>query len=46
MFRIDAAHLCWAVENLADGHVVNRIAVPDDDKHWAGIALDRMMKIS
>jgi quinolinate synthase len=34
------------MENLADGHVVNRIVVPDDDKRWAKIALDRMMQIS
>jgi quinolinate synthase len=46
MFRIDAPHLCWAMENLADGHVVNHIVVPDDDKAWAKIALDRMMAIS
>jgi quinolinate synthase len=46
MFRIDAAHLCWAVENLADGVVVNHIRVPDDEKRWAKVALDRMMAIS
>lgn len=46
MFRIDAAHLCWALENLADGQVVNRIVVPEDDKQWAKVALDRMMAIS
>ncbi|TAJ09248.1 MAG: quinolinate synthase NadA [Nitrospirae bacterium] len=46
MFRIDAPHLCWAMENLADGHVVNRIVVPDDEKAWAKIALDRMMAVS
>lgn len=46
MFRIDAAHLCWALENLADGQVVNRIVVPEDDKQWAKAALDRMMVIS
>lgn len=46
MFRIDAAHLCWALENLADGQVVNRIIVPEDDKQWAKAALDRMMAIS
>jgi len=46
MFRIDAPHLCWAMENLADGQVVNRIMVPDDDKRWAKVALDRMMAVS
>jgi len=46
MFCIDAPHLCWAMENLAEGHVVNRIVVPDDDKAWAKIALDRMMAVS
>jgi quinolinate synthase len=46
MFRIDGAHLCWAMENLVDGHVVNHIVVPDDEKYWARIALDRMMAIS
>ncbi len=46
MFRIDAPHLCWAMENLAEGHVVNHIVVPDDEKAWAKLALDRMMAIS
>jgi len=46
MFRIDAPHLCWAMENLAEGHVVNHIVVPDDEKVWAKIALDRMMAVS
>ncbi|MER3424062.1 MAG: quinolinate synthase [Nitrospiraceae bacterium] len=46
MFRIDAPHLCWAMENLAEGHIVNHIVVPPDEKAWAKIALDRMMAIS
>jgi quinolinate synthase len=46
MFRIDAPHLCWAMENLAEGHVVNQIVVPEDEKAWAKIALDRMMAVS
>jgi quinolinate synthase len=46
MFRIDGAHLCWAMENLAAGHVVNHIVVPDDEKYWAKVALDRMMAVS
>ncbi len=46
MFRIDAAHLCWAMENLAQGQVVNQIRVPADEKALAKVALDRMMAIS
>ncbi len=46
MFRIDGPHLCWAMENLADGHVVNHIVVPEDEKVWAKVALDRMMALS
>ena len=46
MFRIDAVHLCWSMENLAQGCVVNQISVPDDDKVPARMALDRMMAVS
>jgi quinolinate synthase len=46
MYRIDGPHLCWAMENLAEGHVVNHITVPPDDKYWAKMALDRMMALS
>jgi len=46
MFRISPQHLAWALENLADGHVVNQIKVKDDVKHWARVALDRMLEIS
>ena len=45
MFRISPQHLCWALENLVDGQVVNRIQVPEDVKHWARVALDRMLEI-
>ena len=45
MFRISPQHLCWALENLADGKVVNQIKVKDDVKHWARVALDRMLEI-
>ncbi len=46
MYRIDGAHLCWSMENLAQGIVVNQITVPDDEKVMARIALDRMMAVS
>jgi len=45
MFRISPQHLCWALESLVDGNVVNRIKVRDDVKHWARVALDRMLEI-
>ena len=46
MFRIDAAHLCWTMENLAQGQVVNHIVVPEDEKVHAKLALERMMALS
>jgi quinolinate synthase len=46
MFRISPQHLCWALENLVDGNVVNRIQVPAEVKHWSRVALDRMLEIS
>jgi quinolinate synthase len=45
MFRISPQHLCWALENLVEGNVVNQIKVRDDVKHWARAALDRMLEI-
>ena len=45
MYRISPQHLAWALENLIDGRVVNRIQVDDEKKHWARVALDRMMEI-
>jgi quinolinate synthase len=45
MFRISPQHLCWALENLVDGNVVNQIKVSPEVKHWARVALDRMLEI-
>ena len=45
MFRISPQHLCWVMENLVEGNVVNQIKVRDDVKHWARVALDRMLEI-
>ncbi len=45
MFRISPQHLCWVLENLVEGRVVNRIAVREDVKHWAKAALDRMLEV-
>ncbi|MBF0142110.1 MAG: quinolinate synthase NadA [Magnetococcales bacterium] len=46
MFRIDLAHLCWILENLVAGRVINRIVVPPIEKEQARLALDRMLSIT
>jgi len=45
MFRIDAPHLCWVLENLVDGNVVNQITVDPATTEWAKVALTRMLEI-
>jgi quinolinate synthase len=45
MYRISPQHLAWTLENLIDGRVVNRIQVEDKVKHWARVALERMLEI-
>ncbi len=45
MFRISPQHLCWALENLVENAIVNQIRVDDEVKHWARVALDRMLEI-
>jgi len=44
MYRISPQHLAWALENLVEGRVVNRIQVRPSVKHWARVALDRMLE--
>jgi len=46
MYRIHPAYLCWALENLAQGKVVNPIKVPPEIAHGARIALERMLKVT
>jgi len=45
MYRISPNHLAWALENLVEGRVVNRIQVRPNVKHWAKVALDRMLEV-
>jgi quinolinate synthase len=45
MYRISPQHLCWALENLVEGRVVNRIQVKPRVKQWARVALDRMLEV-
>ncbi|MGH9530665.1 MAG: quinolinate synthase NadA, partial [Terriglobales bacterium] len=40
MYRISPQHLCWVLENLTEGNIVNQIKVKEDVKHWAKVALD------
>ena len=46
MFRIDAAHLAWVLENLVEGTVVNQIKVDGETAEWARVALERMLEIT
>ena len=45
MFRVSPNHLVWALEGLVNGEVHNRIVVPDAQKDWTKVALDRMLSI-
>ena len=45
MYRIHPAYLCWTVEQLAAGRVVNRVQVDDETAKYAKIALDRMLAV-
>jgi len=45
MFRVSPNHLLWVLDSLIDGDAVNEIVVPEEQKKWAKIALDRMLSI-
>ncbi len=45
MFRITPQHLLWTLENLVAGNVVNRISVDERTRHFARLALDRMLSL-
>ncbi|MBL8990063.1 MAG: quinolinate synthase NadA [Phycisphaerae bacterium] len=46
MYRIDPPHLCWALDQLAAGKVVNRITVHPKVREPALIALQRMLDLA
>lgn len=46
MYRIAPQNLAWALENLLDGNVVNEIVVDDETRHFANIALERMITMT
>jgi quinolinate synthase len=45
MFRVSPNHLLRILEELVAGRVRHRIVIPDDQKHWTRVALDRMLSI-
>jgi len=45
MYRIDLAHLCWSLENLAAGSPVNTIEVDEETARWSLMALERMLEV-
>ena len=45
MSRIDPQHLCWVLEGLVEGRVVNEVKVPAEVARDARVALDRMLTI-
>src|SRR3990167_9514082 len=45
LFRVSPNHLLWILEGLVDGEGPNPIIVPDHQKHWTKVALDRMLSI-
>jgi quinolinate synthase len=46
MYRIDLAHLCWSLENLAAGTPVNVIEVDEETARWSLVALQRMLEVN
>jgi quinolinate synthase len=45
MYRIHPAYLCWALESLVDGDVVNQVTVEPETARRAKLALERMLAI-
>jgi quinolinate synthase len=43
MYRIHPAYLCWVLEALVEGNVMNEVAVPKEVAQWARVALQRML---
>jgi quinolinate synthase len=43
MYRIHPAYLCWVLEKLVEGQVVNQVQVDEETARYAKIALDRML---
>ncbi len=45
MYRIHPSFLCWVLENLVNGVVVNEVVVPEKTARFAKVALERMLGV-
>jgi quinolinate synthase len=45
MFRVSPNHLLWVLEGLVEGKIYNQITVPEPQKSFARLALDRMLSV-
>src|SRR3989338_6345084 len=45
MYRIHPAYLCWALEELAAGRIVNQVELDEETRRDARIALERMLAV-
>ncbi len=46
MYRTHPAYVAWALEEMADGNIVNRVAVGPETKASARVALQRMLDVT
>jgi quinolinate synthase len=44
MYRIHPSFLCWTLENLAAGRLVNQVKVSPEVAAWARVSLERMLR--
>ena len=45
MYRVHPAYLCWVLERLVEGEVVNQVTVEPETARWAKLALERMLAV-
>lgn len=45
MFRIHPAYLAWALDELAEGRIVNQVKIDEETAKYARIALERMLAV-
>ena len=45
MYRIHPSFLCWVLEELVHGRIVNQVKVDGDVAQWALVALERMLEV-